>query len=960
MNDQNAAELERLQRRQEAMQRQLGSLTAEIQQLASRLNAAPPGLERPLQALPELVMPALSITDPSFPGETIASIAHEPMSVPPPLPPVLPRRQAEPRPDLTPSSLADSIPAPTPPPMTPVSPPVRETFEMKLGTYWLVRIGIVMLLTGLVFLGTYAYKNFIGLIGPAGKVTLLYLASAVLLGLGGWLQRKRVKEGLQNYGQVLFAGGLAAVYFTTYAAHYVSVLRIIASPVVDALLLLGWAAVTVWLADRRKSEVLALFAVGLAYYTSAITSVGLFTLCSNLVLTATAVFFLIRNRWAKLSFISVLATYGGFAFWRFHQGDWAWAGRTAEELWQGNLFLAGYWIFFTAAVFFARGAALVNAGRALFASLNNGAFFGLVLLSMLPVAQGNFWKFSLGFGVALLGAAWAARRFLADEPLVKNTYLVQGLTLVTLGFIAYFTGLKLALVLAAESVVLILLSGVIQNSFLRVGGFITAALSAGWLVVGLTGRQPDTLLGAAIGAAFLLNAWREHVGDLGRGASVLRPGSGYFVALAIGVCGLVTWHAVPAPWIPVAWMLEAVVLTASCYVLRIPELPVFAQVLAVAAQGYWFFEHALRSARPPWLVPTALIGGTLALSHWWQRQSRLSLGADLRNLLQIVYGLALVGVLFFWFQPRFAPAAWLAFLSLLAVGVTIYGVATRAWILAACGQIFLLVSSYELFHQFAGPRPSWVFALIPMVTWLVLGTATTVWLSRHDIREEARRPLLQVSTFYRGVACGMSLWWLFGYVPAPHQFWSLCLAGLGLLALAGGLKSREALCFSAFYLVVAFATWLVQALANSAVLHWGNLIALLALVAAQQIVARRPQCYALPPRAGSVAICVTGLALWLFVTRWVVLQSGGEHFFVTVSWAGLAFLFFAAGFVWRERMHRWLGLGILACAVGRVFLSDVWKLETIYRILSFMALGLVLLALGFIYNKYQDKIRQWL
>ena len=57
---------------------------------------------------------------------------------------------------------------------------------------------------------------------------------------------------------------------------------------------------------------------------------------------------------------------------------------------------------------------------------------------------------------------------------------------------------------------------------------------------------------------------------------------------------------------------------------------------------------------------------------------------------------------------------------------------------------------------------------------------------------------------------------------------------------------------------------------------------------------------------------------------------------------------FAAGFVWRERMHRWLGLGILACAVGRVFLSDVWKLETIYRILSFMALGIVLLALGFI------------
>ena len=958
MNNQDAVELERLRRRQEALQIQLGGLTVDIEQLAARLKATPPAPEMQPQAMPEWVRPALAIPDPSFPAETSAAMDHPSTAVPPPLPPVLARPTAEARPVFT-SSAVDASPALTRPSVEPTAPPVRETFEMKLGTYWLVRIGIVMLLTGLVFLGTYAYKNFIGLIGPAGKITLLYLASAALLGFGGWLQRKRVKEGLRNYGQVLFAGGLAAVYFTTYAAHYVAVLRVITSPVVAALLLLGWAAVTVWIADRRKSEVLALFAIGLAYYTSAITAVGLFTLCSNLVLTAAAVFFLIRNRWTKLSFISVLATYGGFAFWRFHQGDWAWAGR-ATELWQGNFFLGGYWIFFTAAVFFARGAALAKAGRALFASLNNGAFFGLVVLSMLHMAQGNFWKFSLGFGAVLLGAAWAARHFLADEPPVKNTCLVQGLTLVTLGFIAHFTGLQLALVLAAESVVMIFLGGALKNIFLRAGGYVTAALSTGWLVAGHAGPAPNTLLGAAIGAAFLLNAWREHVGDIARGTSVVRPFSGYFVALAIGVCGLMTWQAVPAPWVPVAWMLEAVVLTAAFYALRIPELPVFAQVLAVGAQGCWFFEQALRQARPPWLVPAALIGGTLALSHWWQRQTRLSLGLELRNVLQIVYGLALVSVLFFWFQPRFAPAAWLAFLSLLAVGVTIYGVATRAWILAACGQVFLLVSSYELFHQFAGVRPSWAFALIPITTWLVLGTATTVWLSRHDTRPEVRRPLLHVSTFYRGVACAMSLWWIFAYVPVPHQFWLLCVAGLGLLALAGGWKNREALSFSAFYLVVALAMWLGQAFAHPAVLHWGNLLALLALVAAQQIVARLPQRFALPTATGSVAILTTGLALWVFVSRWVVLQSGGEHFFVTVSWAGLAFLFFAAGFIWRERMHRWLGLGILACAVGRVFLSDVWKLETIYRILSFMALGVVLLALGFIYNKYQDKIRHWL
>jgi hypothetical protein len=47
-------------------------------------------------------------------------------------------------------------------------------------------------------------------------------------------------------------------------------------------------------------------------------------------------------------------------------------------------------------------------------------------------------------------------------------------------------------------------------------------------------------------------------------------------------------------------------------------------------------------------------------------------------------------------------------------------------------------------------------------------------------------------------------------------------------------------------------------------------------------------------------------------------------------------------------------------AVGRMVILDVWKLETIYRIASLFALGVVLLVLGFIYNKYQEKIKEWL
>jgi len=936
--------LERLKRRQEALQMQLSDLRLEFERLSTRLNAAP----SPVPEIAPLEMPPLEI-----PPEPVRA-------TPPPLPPVVPA-------SMPPASCRENATEPLTS-ATILSTPSRqdaggtveprESFEMKLGTYWLVRVGIVMLLTGLVFLGTYAYKNFIGKLGPGGKVALLYAAGAALLGAGAWLQRKREYEAMRNYGQVLFAGGLATVYFTTYAAHYVPVLRVIASPLVDALLLLAWSAVIVWIADRRKSEILALFAIGLSYYTSAITDVGLFTLYSNLVLTAAAVFFLIRNRWTTLSFISLVATYGGFAFWRFHHGDWSWAARTSE-LWPANFFMGGYWLLFTAAVFLARGTPLANVNRAVFASLNNGAFFGLVVLSMLHVSRGNFWKFSLGFGVALLVAAALARRWLASEPVVKNSYLVQGLTLVTVGFIACFTGLKLALVLAAESIALTFLGQQRANWFLRGGAYVTAALSVAWTVPFMKDLSSDLLLGWSIGTGLLFNAWWEHRHDVARGTQALRPCSGYFAALALLVWAVVTWHATPREWLPVAWMLEAVALTASFYVLRIPDVPVLAQGFAVAAQGLWFFEFALRRDKPHWLVPAALIAGTLALSHWWQRQKRLTFSRDTINVLQIAYGLALVGVLFFWFKPEFAPAAWLAFLCLLAVGVTLYAVATRAWALAACAQLFLLISSIELLRLAVAEKPAWHFALVPIVTWLALGIATTAWLTRHDARDDVRRPLLQVSAFYRAVAVAMSIWWVFAYVPRADQFCTFCVVGLAVLALAGALRHQETLAFAAVFLAVGFGTWFVAALADRSVVNWRNGLALVAVLAAQQIIRRLPDRFAIDASAHSASVIVTGAALWLFVSKWVVLTAG-THFLLTVSWAGVAALLFALGFLLRERMHRWLGLIILACAVTRVFASDVWKLETIYRILSFMALGVVLLALGFVYTKYQDKIRQWL
>ena len=90
------------------------------------------------------------------------------------------------------------------------------------------------------------------------------------------------------------------------------------------------------------------------------------------------------------------------------------------------------------------------------------------------------------------------------------------------------------------------------------------------------------------------------------------------------------------------------------------------------------------------------------------------------------------------------------------------------------------------------------------------------------------------------------------------------------------------------------------------------------------------------------------------------MAQSASGFYLTASWSVLALGLLATGMVLHERMYRWLGLGVLAVSLGRVVFFDIRELEPNYRVLSFLALGLVLIVLGFIYNRYQEKIRQWL
>ncbi len=969
----------------EELRQRISRLEAELRQFRreSAKPAQPAAAPKPAPATETVVAPQTPVVPP------VTEFKEIPIPEPPIIPPL---PEPAPAPIVPPPIKREPSPAPlafvekisAPPKIEPqaesipLSPPVveKESIEMRLGTYWLVRVGIVMLLTGLAFFGNYAYHHIVGMFGAIGKISMMYAASGLLLGAGAWWQRHGTKESLKNYAQVLFAGGLAAVYFTTYAAHHIPPLRVIGSAELDGILLMLWAGVIAWIADRHKSEVMAMFAVGLAFYSSVITVVGEFTLYSNLILTITALVFLVRNRWAMLSFASLATTYAGYFFWRFLQGDrWReeparighflsqflnisdWHERTApvEYLALGAGFLISYWLVFTAATFLSKSEKLSGAGRAAFLTLNNGIFFALFLLTMLQSDSGGYWKFFLIYGAVLTGLAGLAKGILPKEPLAKNAYLTQGLLLVTLGFITKFAGLHLSLVLGVESVMLFMLGRQRKNAVLKGFGYAVAALACGWCSCSLKSFDQEGLWsGAALGLMMIVNTFMAHREN--GSPSAMRPGPALFTVYALTTWFMTTWFNTTPEHLPLVLATETVAFTASYYLLRVRELVILGQTFLLLAQGTWLYQF--QGHTPPWWNPVALIVITLGLSHWWQKQKLLVLNEKFGLGCQAIFAIALVALGLVWCHPLVDAPTWLFLTGALAVGATVYGIATRAWFIAVFGQIFLLASAMEFFKQVWTSKPDWYFPLTPIAVFVLLPLVTLTYFARKpDSPAVVRGTLLKIAMVYRWTAVVMSLCWLWQYLPSHEHVWAFMATGAAIFALGIWRKNLEALCAVVVYMVASLTIlWTGENLEMD--LYWANLLSVLAIFVMQQILRRKAGSLVTEEKIHGAIVFVAGLTLWRFLSCWAVTLA--EGFSVTIIWVGFAVVMFAAGMMLRERFHRWFGLGVLAAAVGRVVFVDVWKQETIYRVLTFMALGVALLLVGFIYNKFQEKIREWL
>jgi len=83
-----------------------------------------------------------------------------------------------------------------------------------------------------------------------------------------------------------------------------------------------------------------------------------------------------------------------------------------------------------------------------------------------------------------------------------------------------------------------------------------------------------------------------------------------------------------------------------------------------------------------------------------------------------------------------------------------------------------------------------------------------------------------------------------------------------------------------------------------------------------------------------------------------------KDFWTSIGWGSFAFIIMFLGFFMQRERLRQQGLIVFAITIFKVFLYDTRNLETLYRTISFIVLGILLLVISFIYAKNKEKFKE--
>lgn len=307
--------------------------------------------------------------------------------------------------------------------------------EARIIGYLAVRIGIVVILTGLVILGGYSFIHF----GPVARAILIYLSGAVLLGVSSYLDKKT-----PIFARVLLGGGLAIIYFATYAIHFLPEMKILENKYFDLVLLSVVVSTIIALARWRKYPAIWSLALLLGYYTALVTELSLFSSSVIILLSLASLYTLWKYRWLHVSFIALFGSYITIIIWywlyifkdvvKFESLSDTLSSVGLEKFWLGLLILTVVFVIFNISAHILSRLELSKLLKRFFFAFNFVIYFILTISTVSGVIRESS---DVNSAVLILfgafGLAWGAFLLLKDrENALMEPYFLFGALLLPL------------------------------------------------------------------------------------------------------------------------------------------------------------------------------------------------------------------------------------------------------------------------------------------------------------------------------------------------------------------------------------------------------------------------------------------------------------------------------------------------------------------------------------------------
>ena len=182
----------------------------------------------------------------------------------------------------------------------------KDSLEFRIGELWLVRIGIIAISLGIIFLLTFPYQDL-----PSILPSLFgYLLVAGIFWLSYYW-----RESFSYISRYLVGGALLLLYFSTMRLHFFSTDPVLTNLNIEVLLLSIIVIINLYISIKRKSIYLTSINLFLGYVTSILSNQPYFIFTCLVLLSLVSVYFKLKYQWQNLIFLSIILTYFMHLIW---------------------------------------------------------------------------------------------------------------------------------------------------------------------------------------------------------------------------------------------------------------------------------------------------------------------------------------------------------------------------------------------------------------------------------------------------------------------------------------------------------------------------------------------------------------------------------------------------------------------------------------------------------------------